>query len=151
MSERQLKAAELRGAKKIDHTADKIRAAMDLIFEEMKRNSGIYPLNGGAVTQAELYRRAEVSETTIYKPQHSELKKKITEWLAGLKKKEIVGRARVRRTYVERAEDWKSRYLSLQDYHILVELELQNNQSELEKSIAENVELKIMLEQYKAS
>ena len=146
MTEKHLKAAEARGAKKIDRTAEKIRAAIELIVSEMNANAGIYPHNGGVVTQAELYRRAEVSETTIYKSQHSDLKKFIANWIVGLKSKEVIGRMRVRRTYAERADDWKARYLALQDHHIITELELQNNQLELEKIRSENEALRKLLE-----
>ena len=112
----------------------------------MQANGGIYPHNGGAVSLAELARRAGISESSFYKkePENIALKKRAMLWLDTLKKKETVGRMRVRKTLAERTEAWKDKYHALENRHIVTELELQSLQAEMEKLSAENA---AMLEQ----
>jgi hypothetical protein len=110
---------------------------MDAIMAEMKANGGIYPHNGGAVSKNEVARRAGISETTLFTDKQKELGQQVTLWLDALKKKETIGRQRVRRTFVERAEDWKKRHDDLQDSHIKTELDLLLAQAERDEAVAE--------------
>jgi hypothetical protein len=137
MSNRFKKAALLRGEARSADVAHKVQEAMDAITAEMKANGGIYPLNGGAVSKNEVARRAGISETTLFAPKQKELGKKVSLWIEALKKNETIGRQRVRRSFEERAEDWKSNYLSLQNSHIKTELDLQFAQSERDEATAE--------------
>ncbi|ADL56754.1 hypothetical protein [Gallionella capsiferriformans] len=137
MSNRFEKAALVRGEARSADIERKVKEAMNTIMAEIKSNGGIYPANGGAVSKNEVARRAGISETTLFTPKQKELGKKVTLWLEALKKKETIGRQRVRRTFEDRAEDWKSRFLALQDSHIKTELDLQVAQSERDEAIAE--------------
>lgn len=137
MSNRFEKAALVRGEARSADVARKVKGAMDAIMAEMKANGGIYPSNGGAVSKNEVARRADISLTTLFSPKQKELGQQVSLWLDALKKKETIGRQRVRRTFAERAEDWKSRYLALQDSHIKTELDLQLAQAERDEAIAE--------------
>jgi len=150
VSEQHLRAAEKRGAARTADLERRVLEAIQTIQAEMNANGGIYPHNGGAVSMAELVRRADIDESSLYKrsPANKALKEIATQWLETLKKKETFGRTRVRKTFAQRAEDWKAKYDALQQRHIRTELELQSMEAELEKLRKENAGL---LEQMRAA
>ena len=106
------------------------------------------------VSMNEVARRAKVSETTLFSPKQKELGKNVKAWVESLKKKEVVGRMRVRRTVFERSEDWRKKYLALQDTNIVTELELQDAKVQLQdvkQSLTEqNSKYEALLEQMRA-
>lgn len=134
MSEQHKLAAARRGAARTAQMEQQVTDAMQAIHADMQSNGGIYPLNGGAVSMAELARRAGISESSFYKkePDNLALKEKAVLWLDTLKKKETVGRMRVKKTLSQRAEDWKQKHDALQQRHICTELELQASKAEWE-------------------
>lgn len=134
MSAIHKEAARLRGAARTAEVEAKVREAMATIQKEMAANNGIYPGNGGAVSMNEVARRAKISETTLFSPKQKELGKAVKAWIESLKKKEVVGRMRVRRTFYERSEDWRKKYLALQDAHIATELDLQDAKVQLQEA-----------------
>ena len=136
------KAALVRGAARSAEVERKVKEAMDTIMAEMKANGGIYPATGGAVSKNEVARRAGISLATLFSPKQNELGQQVSLWLDVLKKKETIGRQRVRRTFAERAEDWKSRYLALQDSHVKTELDLQQAQAERDEAQADAKKLR---------
>lgn len=154
MSEVHKEAARLRGEARTAEVEAKVREAMATIQTEMAANNGIYPENGGAVSMNEVARRAKISETTLFSPKQKELGKIVKTWVESLKKKEVVGRMRVRRTVFERSEDWRKKYLALQDSHIATELDLQDAKVQLQgaqQSLAElNNKYDALLEQMRA-
>ncbi len=154
MSAIHKEAARLRGEARTAEVEAKVREAMVTIQKEMAGNNGIYPENGGAVSMNEVSRRAKISETTLFSPQQQELGKNVKAWVESLKKKEVVGRMRVRRTVFERSEDWRKKYLALQDTHIATELDLQDSKVQLQnaqQSLAElNYKYDALLEQMRA-
>ncbi len=133
MSEQHKLAAAKRGAARTEKTLQQVEDAIRAISDEMAGNGGIYPHNGGAVSMAEIARRAGINEATLYKKDNTALKERAALWLDTLKKKETVGRMRVRKTFLQRAESWKEKYDALQNRHIITELQLQQLQSEHEK------------------
>lgn len=147
MAEVHKQAALKRGAERSSEVEAKVREAMATIKREMAANGGIYPRHGGKVSINEVARRAGISETTLFSPKQRELGRVVKDWVESLKKTETVTRMRVRRTFQERAEDWRKLYLALKDQHILVELELQDAQVELDKARQELAE---KTEQYDA-
>jgi len=155
MSNRFEKAALVRGEARSAEIARKVKDAMAAIMAEMRANGDIYPANGGAVSKNEVARRAGISPTTLFSPKQKELGHQVTLWLETLKKKETIGRQRVRRSFAERAEDWKSRYLALQDSHVKTELDLQQAQAERDEAQAEAKKLRneytALLKQVEAS
>lgn len=134
MSEQHKLAAARRGAGRTAQMERQVTDAMRAIHADMQSNGGIYPHNGGAVSMAELARRADISESSFYKkePENLALKEKAVLWLDTLKKKETVGRMRVKKTLSQRAEDWKQKHDALQQRHICTELELQASKAEWE-------------------
>lgn len=133
MSERHKAAALKRGAERTAKVAQQVEAAIHAIMDEIQANGGIYPNNGGAVSLAEIARRAQINESTFYKKDNMVLKERVVLWLDTLKKKETVGRMRVRKTFQQRAESWEKKYDALANRHIRTELELQQLQAEHEE------------------
>lgn len=133
MSEKHKIAAAKRGAARTAKTLQQVEDAIRAISDDMADNDGIYPHNGGAVSIAEIARRAKINEATFYKKDNTALKERASLWLDTLKKKETVGRMRVRKTFQQRAESWKEKYDALQNRHIISELQLQQLQAQHEK------------------
>lgn len=154
MSDAHKEAARLRGEARTAGVEARVRDAMVTIQKEMAANNGIYPENGGAVSMNEVARRAKISETTLFSPKQKELGKNVKAWVESLKKTEVVGRKNVRRTVFERSEDWRNKYLALQDVHIATELDLQDANVQLQDAQKALIELNnkydAMLEQMRA-
>lgn len=142
MSEPHKLAAELRGAARTAQMERQVTEAMQAIHADLQGNGGIYPHNGGAVSMAELARRAGISESSFYKkePDNVALKQRAVLWLDTLKKKETVGRMRVKKTLFQRAEDWRQKHDALTQSHIRTELELQASKAEWENERKELTE-----------
>lgn len=136
-------AAKLRGEKRSADVERRVQEAMATITTEMKANSGIYPENGGAVSMNEVARRAGIHATTLHTAKQSALGERVKLWVDSLKKKEVVGRMRVRRTFAERAEDWKARYEALQNNHIKTELDLQQAEAERDEARSDVEKLRV--------
>jgi hypothetical protein len=130
MADHHKVAAAKRGAARRAALYEAVEEAMRAIVEDMKANAGIYPYNGGAVSMAELARRAGINESSFYKPQNAELKERATLWLQQLQKKEIVGRKRVRKHQTEVIHDWKNRFEALDSHNIVTNLKLQQLEAE---------------------
>lgn len=143
MTENHKLAAARRGAARTEKMEQAVKEAMRAIQADMQANGGIYPHNGGAVSMAELSRRAGISESSFYKkePENLALKEMANLWLDTLKKKETVGRMRVKKSLAQKAEDWHQKYLALQQQHIQTELELQSLEAKVHKLTEENAGL----------
>lgn len=138
MAEHHKIAAAKRGAARTAALNEAVDSAMRAIVEDMKGNEGIYPHNGGAVSMAELARRAEINESSFYKKQNADLKERAALWLQQLQKKETVGRKRVRKHLKQALSDWKMRYEALDSHNIVTHLKLQKLEAEKLK-LAEEV------------
>ena len=135
MAEHHKIGATKRAAARKAALNESVDGAMRAIVEDMKANEGIYPHNGGAVSMAELARRADIHESSFYKKQNVELKERANLWLQQLQKRETIGRKRVRKHLKEVASDWKARYEAIDRDNIVTHLKLQQVE-------AENLELK---------
>lgn len=132
MSEQHKIAAAKRGAAKTAKAHQQVDDAIRAIVDEMRANGGIYPHKGGAVSMAEIARRAGINEATFYKKDNTALKERASLWLDTLKKKETVGRMRVRKTFQQRAECWHEKYNALETRHGITELQFQQLQAQHE-------------------
>lgn len=143
MTENHKLAAARRGAARTEKMEQAVKEAMHAIQADMQTNGGIYPHNGGAVSMAELSRRAGISESSFYKkePGNRVLKEMSSLWLDNLKKKETVGRLRVKKSLTQKADDWHQKYLALEQRHIQTELELQSLEAKLHQLNKENASL----------
>ena len=136
MSSKHLDAARKRGADRSAKVAKSVLEAMKTIRREMKANGGIYPTNGGAVSKNEVARRAGIHHTTLFSDKQKRLGERVGRWCELLKRKETVGRVRVRRTYAERAVDWEARYTLVVTHLALAELKVQTAESKCDDALA---------------
>ena len=149
MSESAKKLGKMRS----DGVRERVQKVMREIEEEMEANEGIYPHNKGAVSAAEVARRADVHQTTFFSLNQVELGNDVRSWLQRIKEGKIVGRGRVHRAMADRVSDWKKIYDGLAQSHRDTELELQQTQADLGKAQdqiqqlkAENDQLRKMLQ-----
>lgn len=132
----QVRALE-RGAQRTNDVQQRVRKLLAAIEDEMAANGGIYPHNGGALSGAEIARRAGIHPTTLFSPKQRDLGSEVKQWLERIKEGRIVGRGLVRRELAERVADWKALYDGLAQSHRDTELELQQAEVDLEKAQAE--------------
>jgi hypothetical protein len=125
----------------------KLRDAQKIIEAEIETAEGIYPYNGGKLSQAELCRRAKISQVTLATPAHRDTTKRmVDEWLIRVRTASITGSTSVRRAVTDRAEDWKRQHKAIADNYRLAELEMLDMRRELKKLRAENDALRELLE-----
>ena len=132
---------KLGGAARTAEIAAKVRAAMSDISFEIAGNGGVYPTNEGRVSFAELARRSGIDESTLYKPSQEQLHSEAKAWrdqLVSAQEALSKGASVRRRTSKERLEELAERHNDVVNNYHLVELELQQAQSELEAAKGEN-------------
>ncbi|MDQ0140970.1 hypothetical protein [Cupriavidus necator] len=120
-----------RGQQRSAEVERRVREAMQTIEAEIDANDGIYPHNKGALSSAELARRADVHPTTFFSPKQRALGDEVKQWLEGIKARKVVGRGPVRRELATRIADWSRLFEGLAQSHRDTELELQQTQAEL--------------------
>ncbi len=121
---------------------DRVHVVMKNIQAEMSGNQGIYPNNKGAVSMAEVARRAEIHPFTFHKPRYKELGKEVKAWLETLKQGSVVGRGRVRKELGSRVQEWKTLYEDLLETHRISETDLAHAEARLEEVSKENEQLR---------
>jgi hypothetical protein len=124
---------------------ERVRAAMNTIQIEMAGNDGIYPNNKGAVSKAEVARRAGIHPFTFHKPRYVALGKEVNAWLETLKQGSVVGRAQVRKALGTRVQEWKQLYEDLKQSNRISETDLALAQERLKEVLQENEQLRKML------
>ena len=121
---------------------ERVRGVLRAIQEEMAANGGIYPNNKGAVSMAEVARRAQIHPFTFHKPRYQELADEVKAWLETLKQGSIVGRLRVRKELGTRVQEWKKLYEDLLETHRLSETDLAHAEARLDEVSKENAQLR---------
>jgi hypothetical protein len=129
--------AQERGQLRSDDVRERVHSAMKSIEEEMAGNGGIYPHNKGALSAAEVTRRAGVHPTTLFTPKQRELGTYVKNWLETIKTQKVVGRGPVRRELATRVADWMHMFDGLAQSHRDTELNLQQTQADLAKASAD--------------
>ncbi|OSZ64584.1 hypothetical protein [Hydrogenophaga sp. IBVHS2] len=127
-------AAQKRGEQRTEEVRSKVKATMAVIAQEIATNDGVYPHRNGALSAAEVARRAGVHPTSFYTDKLRDLGEEVRTWLDELKREKVVGSVRVRKTLVARIEDWKKLYEGLLQSHRDTELELQEVQYQLSEA-----------------
>ncbi|MBW0169687.1 MAG: hypothetical protein KXJ61_05605 [Hydrogenophaga sp.] len=142
-----------RGQHRSAETRSQVLSAMAAIEQEMAANNGIYPQNGGAVSAAEVARRAGVHSTTFFSPKQRDLGQEVRSWLSFLKGRHAISAKAVKRSLAERIADWKQLYEELAQSHRDTELQLQQLEAELAKARVQlgalSGERDVLLEQVK--
>lgn len=140
--ERMRAAALARYDSEAEQAHERVRAVMKTIQKEMAGNEGIYPNNKGAVSMAEVARRAQIHPFTFHKPRYLELGKEVKAWLQTLKQGGVVGRGRVRKELGTRVQEWKKLYEDLLETHRISETDLEHAQARLKEVLQENDQLR---------
>lgn len=124
---------------------ERVRAVMLTIQKEMADNDGIYPHNKGAVSKAEVARRAEIHPFTFHKPRYRDLGQEVDDWLDKLKEGAVVGRGRVRKELGVRVLEWKQLYEDLLEQHRISETDREHAEAQLKEALQENRSLREQL------
>jgi hypothetical protein len=120
--------------KRTQEVVSKLRAAMKTIESEIDSHEGIYPLNGGKLNQAEVCRRASISNVTLSTPAHRDTTRKmVDEWLTRIKSAVATGRKSVRRAVTDRADEWKRAHAAISNSYRMAELEYLDMKSTVRK------------------
>lgn len=139
--ERMRQAALSRHDSNAEETHKRVRAILRTIQKEMAANAGIYPNNKGAVSLAEVARRAEIHPVTFHKERYVDLASEVKLWLETLRQGATIGRVRVRKELGTRVQEWKQLYESLLETHRVSETDLAYAEARLQETLAENVVL----------
>jgi hypothetical protein len=140
--ERMRTAALARYDSEAQQAHERVRTVMKTIQTEMAGNEGIYPNNKGAVSMAEVARRAQIHPFTFHKPRYQDLGKEVKTWLETLKQGSVVGRGRVRKELGTRVQEWKKLYEDLLETHRISETDLAHAEARLEEVLKENDQLR---------
>ncbi|MES2948143.1 MAG: hypothetical protein V4858_06315 [Pseudomonadota bacterium] len=104
----------------------KLTKAMKDIEDDIAKNDGLYPLNGGRLSVAEICRRAGVKNKSLDGKKHKTTTKvTVEEWhkmvLAGV----VQGKKNVRKTVTGRAESWKEAHRQVAQARHIDQLKLE--------------------------
>lgn len=128
--------------KKREATIKKLTDAMKAIELDIQVNDNLYPFNGGAVTQAEVCRRAGVSKTLLQAPSHkTSTKTMVDKWVADINKRLVTGLKNVRRAVTARVDDWKQQHEFLRNSYHLDMLKLEEAKARISELTAVNAKL----------
>ncbi|MBU9552880.1 hypothetical protein [Burkholderia multivorans] len=140
--------ARMRAAARARHDSatqrnhERVRAVMLEIQQEMVVHQGVYPHNKGALSLAEVARRAGIHPFTFHKARYVDLAHEVKARLQTLKGEAIVGRTRVRTELKDRLSEWRRLYDDLLQVHRISETDLMHAQLQLDEVRRENEELK---------
>jgi hypothetical protein len=123
----------------------RIKKAMKAIESDIETNEGLYPFNGGRVSQAEVCRRAGVRNVTLQGKVHKAgTKLEVDRFVTRIRSSSISGSKSVRRVITDRTNNWKELHRRIAEaYHIdamryekaftrIRELEEENSQLRIE-------------------
>lgn len=121
----------------------KIQKAMNTIEEEIEENEGLYPYNGGRLSQAELCRRASVTNVALQAPSHKDTTRKwVEKWINSVHQRLTTGKKSVRKAVTDRMESWKEQHKAVATAYAVVILELGERDTRIEELEAENAKLR---------
>jgi hypothetical protein len=113
---------------------------MAAIEAEIDANDGVYPHNSGRLSQAELCRRANVSQKTLQNPSHRlTTLVEVNAWLKRVRRRMLVGRRSVRRAVTEQVDHWKDEYKKIATHYNVSRLEVADLEVKLQAKDAELV------------
>jgi len=120
-----------------DTTRKKVLAAMKEMETEIDSNKGVYPYNGGKISQQEVLRRASLSAAALQKNTHEDLRNDVNAWLAVVMKKAITGAKSVRRSVMDCVDEVKTDLDRIMQQWAEAELEHIDSQQTSSQRIAE--------------
>lgn len=129
--------------KRTQAVVDKLHAAMRAIERDIEQHEGIYPLNGGRLSLAEVCRRADVKTVTLMGPTHKDSTKvEVDRWLEQALSAMVRGKKSVRRAVTDRATAWKEQLEKIGNQYHLAELRMAGMAARIAELEAENAVLR---------
>lgn len=120
---------------------DAVQKTRKAIESEIEKNEGLYPYNGGRLSQAEFCRRAGISQVTLLGTAHkASTKQELDQWLRQVTRVLLTGKRVVRKAVTERADSWERRYREVANHYNLFKIEMIAKEETIElhaKKIAE--------------
>ena len=105
----------------------KLHRAMREMELEIEQNDGLYPVNGGRISTAEVCRRAGIVPGTLHTPAHNKTTRiAVEEWRKNAIKLAVQGVKRIRRTVTDRADNWKQAHSQIATAYHRDKLEVVN-------------------------
>lgn len=115
----------LHAKKRTESVKEAIRCAKETIAREVEQHGGVYPFNGGRLSEAEFCRRAGISQITLLGKTHkSSTKVELARWLLGVTTGLSRGKRSVRKAVTLQVEAWKDRHDQIANHYHLAELEM---------------------------
>ncbi|WIV98453.1 hypothetical protein [Kinneretia aquatilis] len=101
-----------------------LRRAMGAIDVEIEGSDGVYPFNGGRLTQSEVCRRAGVHKATLLTATHRDaIRLELASWLSAKKVAGLPSTRGARKSIADSAQVWKSAHAAVALKYQLAELE----------------------------
>ena len=130
----------------------KLRTAMAAVELEIEKNDGLYPFHGGRLSQAEICRRAGVTQVALQGASHKTTTKiMVDEWLNRVTTQMKTGQKIVRRAITDRADAWKAQHSAIANAYHKVELELIDMNNRIHELESENNALREQLSKSNSS
>jgi hypothetical protein len=105
----------------------KLTKAMKDIEDDIAKNDGLYPLNGGRLSQAEVCRRADVENKSLQGKMHKTTTRvTVKKWLERVLAGVVQGKKNVRKTVTDRAESWKEAHRQVAQARHIDQLKLEH-------------------------
>lgn len=124
----------------------RLKKAMKEIEDDISSNDGLYPFNGGRLTQNEVCRRALVSNAILQSKGHKlTTKVVVSEWLKTVLDRVARGKRNVRRSVADRVDAWKDAHAKIAQELHLKNLIFEEANLRLSKLEEENAKLKAKL------
>lgn len=125
-----------------DRTINALQAAMAKIGAEVAASKGIYLLNGGRVSMAEVCRRAGVHPITLQGAAHRETRRRVQLWIRQLSSRLVTGSQNIRTSVTSRAESAEDQVRKLAArFQSMYQVELPRRDAEIEELRARVAEL----------
>lgn len=108
-----------------DAVQEAVRRTQVVIEKEIEAHGGLYPYNGGRLSEAEFCRRANISQITLLGEAHRQSTKvELQKWFDGVRAGLPRGKRNIKKAVTQRAETWKQRHDQLASQYHLAELEM---------------------------
>ncbi|CAE6710752.1 hypothetical protein LMG22931_01258 [Paraburkholderia nemoris] len=123
-----------------------LEKAMREIELDIEKNDGLYPYNGGRLTQAEVCRRAGIRNASLQGVRHKHTTKlDVDTFVSRVGKLQIVGSKAVRQTVTGRADAWKEAHQQIGEAYHLTILRSEKLERRIRELEAENQSLREQL------
>lgn len=124
----------------------KLDKAMKAIEADVDENAGLYPFNGGRISQSEVCRRAGVSKVTLQGKGHKGTTKVwVDKWVERVQAQVVSGKRSVRKTITGRVESLKAAHAKIANKWHVAQLSFDSAQNRIRELETENAALREQL------